>query len=436
MDHVVGGVRFQIYPLRRKREAHLLVYYLGSRRVRVAVKGNLDAAQARAKKLAREITGGEAIDALHLTPLDRRVYVTAKQAAAVLGRPVDAIVREHVEAKRILGDASLIEAVRYYRAQHSSDLPAATVAAVRSELLQTLQAKRRRAVTIFTLAVILGKFAGAFHEIPIAQIRREDIDRWLASLVGLAPRTLNNYRAAVVRMFHFARGKYLPRNQATAADFVDPVSDDARGEIAIFKPWEFSKIINAAPDWLRPGLALGAFAGVRSIEICRIEWSAVHLVAAADFPHGYIEIKKAAAKQHRTAARRLIPIQPNLAVWLEPFRFRDGRIFRSDQNIFARALTRLIHRLNNPRVNGKRVKLTGAKIGRPKNGLRHSYGSYRLPVLKSIGALRLEMGNSEEEIFENYREVVAPSEVEAWWNIYPVSGAEPIQLDFAEMAQA
>jgi hypothetical protein len=34
--------------------------------------------------------------------------------------------------------------------------------------------------------------------------------------------------------------------------------------------------------------------------------------------------------------------------------------------------------------------------------LRHSYGTYRLPILKSADALALEMGNSPDIIFRHY----------------------------------
>ena len=57
---------------------------------------------------------------------------------------------------------------------------------------------------------------------------------------------------------------------------------------------------------------------------------------------------------------------------------------------------------------------------RPENGLRHSYGSYRLPAVKSAAALAIEMNNSESEIWRDYHELVPPGDVATWWNIAPV----------------
>ena len=70
----------------------------------------------------------------------------------------------------------------------------------------------------------------------------------------------------------------------------------------------------AAPDVV-PMLAIGAFAGVRDAEIKRLDWHEINLVP------GHIENKSAKA---RSARRRIIPIQPNLAAWLHPYSDMKG----------------------------------------------------------------------------------------------------------------
>lgn len=72
-----------------------------------------------------------------------------------------------------------------------------------------------------------------------------------------------------------------------------------------------------------PCVVLGTFAGLRTAELCRMEWSAVRILKTSEtFPRGFIESKKSAAKQDRTAARRVIPISANLAERLGPYVFR------------------------------------------------------------------------------------------------------------------
>src|SRR5208337_4928637 len=64
-----------------------------------------------------------------------------------------------------------------------------------------------------------------------------------------------------------------------------------------------------------PALAIGAFAGLRSAELERLEWSDVDLVGK------YIELRASKAK---TASRRIVPIADNLAQWLAPFAGQRG----------------------------------------------------------------------------------------------------------------
>lgn len=411
------GVTVRIYgPLRdRKREVYLLANYAGSRRTKQTFKGTLEAAKRKAKEICNGVTAGEIIDALHLTPLDRRVYITAKEAAATLGRAVDVVCREAAEAAKIVGaGVSPMEQARFWRLHHSSDLPSATVSQVVAELLSFLENNKRRAgVTVETLRSLLKKFSTAFHG-PIAHVQTAEIEQWLGSL-HVRPRTLNNYRAAILRLFNFSRGRYLPKDGPTAATGIERVTDE-RGPVQIFKPWELAAILANADDSLLPAIALGAFAGLRNVELSRLEYSAIRLTEVSkEYPHGLLEVPKAAAKKHRGAARRIVGIQPNLARWLEPYAFRNGPISPyQSQSSLSRALTALI-----ASINGREAKQRRRVIRRPANGLRHSYGSYRLPVLKSAAALAIEMNNSEAEIWRDYHELAAPAEVQAWWNIYP-----------------
>ena len=419
MDHLAGGVRFQLYPRERKgRAATLICYRVGSRRVQVVFKGALKAAQTHCKTLARQVTSGETIDALHMSALDRRIYTVAKESLAPHGVAVDTAVREYIEARKILGGGiPLRDAATFYAAHHVSKLPSATVAEVLDELLAYLGREKRRArVTVDSLRSLLTPFAAAF-QMPIGEVSGQLIERWLGTLHH-APRTLNNYRAAIVRLFNFAKGRYLPENRPTAAATLGAISEE-RGAIGIFKPWEMAAILAAAPEALLPCIAIGGFAGVRTKELCRMEWSAVQLDRTSpEFPHGFIEISKAIAKQHRTAARRLIPIQPNLAAWLAPYRFKTGPISPyAIQTSLCRALSRVVEKLNDRERQARR-----REIGRPENGLRHSYATYRLPKLNSAAALKMEMNNSESEIIANYRELAPPDDVAAWWNITPSTG--------------
>lgn len=58
--------------------------------------------------------------------------------------------------------------------------------------------------------------------------------------------------------------------------------------------------------------------------------------------------------------------------------------------------------------------------------LRHSFGTYRLPILKSAEALALEMGNSPDVIFRHYRRPMAEQQGQEVFVIMPPT--VPLQL--------
>ena len=64
----------------------------------------------------------------------------------------------------------------------------------------------------------------------------------------------------------------------------------------------------------------------------------------------------------------------------------------------------------------------------PQNGLRHSFGSYRLAVLQDANKTALEMGNSPAMVFRHYRELVKPKAAKLYWSITPSAPANVVAL--------
>lgn len=54
-----------------------------------------------------------------------------------------------------------------------------------------------------------------------------------------------------------------------------------------------------------------------------------------------------------------------------------------------------------------------------KNGLRHSYISYRVADIQNVNQTALESGNSPAIIFRHYRELVRPADAKKWFGIEP-----------------
>jgi hypothetical protein len=61
----------------------------------------------------------------------------------------------------------------------------------------------------------------------------------------------------------------------------------------------------------------------------------------------------------------------------------------------------------------------------PLDVLRHSFGTYRLPIMKSAESLALEMGNSPVVIFRHYRRAMNEATALAYFNITPQDRLRP-----------
>ncbi len=137
------------------------------------------------------------------------------------------------------------------------------------------------------------------------------------------------------------------------------------------------------------------FAGLRTSEIMRLDWSSI------DLDRGFIEV---AAKKTKTAQRRLVTITENLQAWLAPFVRESGPVSplpTTYQWHFRKAAC-------------------AAGIARwPNNALRHSFASYLLADNQDAARVALQLGHSESRtLFAHYRELVKPEEAKAFWQIF------------------
>jgi integrase len=247
-----------------------------------------------------------------------------------------------------------------------------------------------------------------------ATLTTGEIDDWLGSL-EMAGLTRNNIRKEVVGLFNFAVKRHFAEfNPAIATERVK----DAGGEVGILTPDELRVLLEvSAPDVL-PFFALGAFAGLRVVEIKRLDWSAVNLAS------GFIMV---GADTSKTRQRRLVKIEPNLAAWLAPYAQKRGSVCGANHRKNMEAARRAaVEKARELRMNAPGLEEW------PDNAARHSYGSYWLATHKNANELALLMGNSVEMIFRHYREVVAPSEADRYWSIMPAQeGAKIVALNEA-----
>jgi integrase len=239
----------------------------------------------------------------------------------------------------------------------------------------------------------LNRFGSDFGTRPIATITVEELDDWLRNL-DCAPKTRSNFRANVGVLFSYAERRRMidtnPIKRTSAPKLVDKAPE-------IFSVDELTALLNAAqskaPDVV-PMLSIGAFTGLRDAEIKRLDWSEV------DLKRGFVEVKALKAK---SARRRLVRIQPNLSEWLTPFGEMRGPVVPA-----------------NARKKLDAVRKTAKLNHWSKNGLRHSFASYRLAATNDAATVAAELGHSTSRmLYSTYRELVRPEEAERYWKTAP-----------------
>ena len=393
-----GSVRVKIYFTPSNGcDAYTIAYYFGGKRVRKTF-ADLKRAELEAETIANRICAGE-LNVLTLTSKDRTAYVRAMEMLKPSGTPLEMAVMQFVESAKLLDGASMLEASKFYLRHHPRHMPRRSVAEVVEEMLAAKEAEGMSYVHIKNLRGHLHKFAAKFP-MPISMVLAPDMQGYLAACKGCGT-TKNNVRKSVKTLFHFARQRgYLPKG-LTEADDLLRVKQTPR-PIAIYSPAELAILLRHADDALRPYLVIGAFAGLRTAEILRLDWSEVDLAG------GHIEVK---ANKAKTASRRLVPISPNLKQWLAPLHQEVGKVI---------PLSQIDNQLK------KLMAQEGVGFKWKHNALRHSYISYRVAQVQNVAQVALEAGNTPKIIFSNYRELVKPADAVKWFDIQPERPANVI----------
>ncbi len=400
-----GSVSAKIYrtPTSNGYDSFTLAYWQDKTRKR-EVLSDLEQAKRRAREVVGSLAKGE-IEAADVSSQDRAAFFRATALLAPTRVSLESACREYAESFKVLGGVSILQAARDYAKRHTPETTAKTVQEVVAEFLAAKRAGRAtrlrgngRMVSDRYLSDLerkLNAFAGRFKCL-VGAVSSTEINQFIHGL-EFEGRTKNNYRQALNVLFEFARKqKYLTRDNAVM-DEVEAAAE-ADFEIEIFTPEELEKLLAHARADLVPVLAIGAFTGLRTSEIERLDWSDVKMDDA------FVVVQRGKVRTKRGRARRIVPLPPNLAAWLKPHVKHDGPVWP----------------ISSPHLFELQAKAAAdAKVPWKHNALRHSFISYRVAVVNNVDQVALEAGNSPEMIFEHYRELVRPAEAKAWFAIAP-----------------
>ncbi|MEI8235186.1 MAG: hypothetical protein WCH57_10945 [Verrucomicrobiota bacterium] len=292
---------------------------------------------------------------------------------------------------------TVLDAAEFYAKHLRTISGSRKVSEVVCELMGARTADGLSADYLTDLKIKYDRFTRDFGERMIASLTTKEISDWLRKL-GVGAVSRNTTRSRLATLFSFAKRQgYTPENPIANVERAKEHSE----EIGILTVAETARLLECADAETLPYWVIGAFAGLRSAEIERLDWSEV------DFDAGLIEVKASKAK---TASRRLVTMQPNLKAWLAPYRKHRGSVCPIGLR---------------KKLEADRDK-AGLRKDWPNNALRHSFGSYHLAQFKDAAALALQMGNSPAMIFKHYRELVKPKEAERYWQIKPGTVSEKV----------
>ena len=403
--HKPTGKRYQVFEVAD--------YSTGVRRL-LSFSDPEEATQ-EAERIGLLIANGETTGA-SMKNREAASYGRAVELLRGLDVPLELAAAHFAEAFKILGGDRIVEAAKEFTRRNPTERPARTIAEVTAEFLELQTKRQKSACYVDDLRTRLTVFGRTFANVRVDSITGPDLQGYLDKL-DAAPRTVKNVRNNVNALFKFAESKgYIGRGENPVAETLTIKAGNDGEQITIYSPEEITRLLNAAPDWFKPILAIQAFAGVRSAEVRRLDWQDVKL------DRGHIELE---AKKTKTKARRLVPITPNLAKWLEPHAKSKGKIFAQTSRAYFHEVQADV--AAKTAVEADKGKGTAAQnpVAWKKNALRHSFISYRVADIQDVPKVALEAGNSPAMIFANYRELVTPQDAKAWFAIVPPTAPAP-----------
>jgi integrase len=290
-------------------------------------------------------------------------------------------------------DVTLNTVVADYIARHEARARSVTFKVLFDRFLTAK--KNRSEAYLHQLKNTVPRFAG-LHDRNVCDIEPGDID---AEMNGMTPHVRNAFLRVLRAVFNFGmKRSWLASNPVSKLDF----EVVRRGEVVTLTPKEAESLLLAGAaidNDLLPYHALALFAGIRPLELQRLEWGHVDLV------EGHIEIT---AKVSKTGRRRIIDIEPNLAAWLNHYIAKGGE---ADGSVTP---------TSNLRNRLREIRAAAGLSDWTQDVMRHSYASYWLAEHGDINRLTLQMGHeSASMLWKHYHKASKRKDAERYWKIMP-----------------
>ena len=242
--------------------------------------------------------------------------------------------------------------------------------------------------------------------INVSSVKRSDIQEWIDAMTAM-PTTKVTRLGALRAVFRYAELEGMLVGPDPTQGVALPVK---QRNVSILTPDELENLLDTsmrmAKEWNPAGavtywwLVFGAFAGLRTSEIERLDWSDIRppLPGTDDIGELYVSPGKT------TAAERWVRFTPPLMEMDWSAKPSSGPVVGYDS------------RSTRDRMHQRVYKKAGHGV--PSNALRHSYGSHHLVQWREAHQTAAEMGHISPQItFAHYRRAVPMAQAQAYWDL-------------------
>jgi hypothetical protein len=298
------------HSVNRGKAMYQLAYYAAGRRVQKNFRD-----KSEAKRIANQILGGltndaQAVEAMATPELES--LVAARRVLAP-SYALHVAVEEHAQAVVKLGKTSLREAVEFFLRHNRADVPRLTLGEIAELFAHSRQQAGLSAHYVSQCRKTIRDLAEIFPGRALPDLKTSELDAWLGAL-PFGAKTKNGMRIILVACGNWAEGRgYLVKGGSPFPAMMR--YKETKVSVSIFTPESIASLLAKADKTLRPFLALGAFAGLRTTELQRLDWKEI------DLERGFITVD---ANKAKTRQRRLVPISDNLKLWLTPCKQTSG----------------------------------------------------------------------------------------------------------------
>jgi integrase len=229
---------------------------------------------------------------------------------------------------------------------------------------------------------------------PLSAIEPVALTRWINQTSDSPTTRAMWFRYARMFFRWAARMRFIERSPVEGMR--SPKATPARNILTASQMKELLKA--PMPDEIRALLLLGGFAGLRTIEVARMNWEDV------DFKSKQIHIRPEVSKQTTGMLERVVDMTEPLVKRREFFKGKKGVIVKGSLEALHEAR--------------RRVALGLGWEGWPENALRHSFATYHLGRCGNAGLTAYQMGHTSPAMVQRVYAVPAVrADWKAFWRI-------------------